>query len=79
MSRTDVALGTALAVAGLAALLNLTGCRTLTLDAPREIRIRCHHAPPAHWRMLVDGTERVKLTFPEKIHEALPCPPPPTP
>ena len=58
-----------------------TGCRTVSVVAPREILIRCHKAAPAHWVVVTDGTDRLALQFPTRpLPEELPCPSlPPTP
>lgn len=55
-------------------LVWLGGCRTLTLSNPRTIDVKCHRAAPGHWRVVVDGTERLRLTFPGDVPEVLPCP-----
>lgn len=61
-------------IAALALLVWLGGCRTLTLASPRTVDIRCRKAAPGHWRVVVDGTERIRLTFPGEVPEVLPCP-----
>ncbi len=64
-----------LVLACLAFVLRNCGCRTLTIDAPSLVAVKCHKAAPGHWRVVVDGTERLKLNFPGEVPEVLPCPP----